>query len=155
MIGFEPNLVKTEEESFHADLILFMPGMSGPAWSVESQMPLSEGGLIKANAFCQVEGFEKTYVAGDSGSFPGPDWQAKQAHAADLQATAASHNLVESLNGGTNFLPFKHELVCILDTLSHGILIKRTESGTTLLPPCRLLHFAKRALEWWYLRQYR
>jgi len=25
-------------------------------------------------------------VAGDSGSFPGPDWMPKQAHMADLQA---------------------------------------------------------------------
>lgn len=155
MVGFEPNLVKTEGEEFSADLILFMPGMTGPAWSIESQMPLSEGGLIKANEFCQVERCENTYVAGDSGSFPGADWQAKQAHAADLQAISASHNLVESLNGGTHFLPFKPEIVCIVDTLTHGIFIKRTEAGTTLLPPCRLFHLAKRAFEWWYLRQYR
>jgi len=155
MVGFEANKVKTEAETFEADLILFMPGMTGPAWSMDSEMPLSEGGLIKANEFCQVEGLKNTYVAGDSGSFPGPDWQAKQAHAADLQAVSASHNLIESLNGRSNFQPIKHELVCIVDTLTHGIFIKRTEAGTTLLPPCRLLHLAKRAFEWWYLRSYR
>lgn len=155
MKGFEANKVITEGGEISADLILFMPGMTGPAWAADSDMPLSEGGLIKANEFCQVEGLEKTYVAGDSGSFPGPDWQAKQAHAADLQATKAAENLVKALNNQTNFEPFKHELICIIDTLSHGILIKRTEAGTTMLPPCRLMHLAKRTFEGFYLRKYR
>ena len=155
MVGFEEKLVKTEGGEFHADLILFMPGMTGPAWLPNSALPQSEGGMIKANMFAQVEGLENTYVAGDAGSFPGPDWQAKQAHAADLQAVSAANNLVKSLNGQTDFEAFKHELICIVDTLKHGIFIKRTESGTTLLPPLRLLHFAKRMFEWLYLRQYR
>ena len=155
MVGFEENLVKTEAEVFEADLILFTPGMTGPAWLVNSELPKSEGGLIKANQYAAVEGFENVYVAGDSGSFPGPEWQAKQAHAADLQAKTAANNLVKSLKGHTNFETFKHEIVCIVDTLSHGILVKRTENGTTLLPACRLMHYAKRAFEWLYLRQYK
>lgn len=153
--GFESNKVMMEGGEIEADLILFMPGMTGPAWSQDSAIAKSEGGLIKANEFCQVNGLEKTYVAGDSGSFPGPDWQAKQAHMADLQAEAASHNLIAELNGQANFKTFKHELICIIDTLSHGMLIKRTEKGTLMLPPCRLMHFAKRFFESWYLRQYR
>jgi len=155
MAGFEAKKVKTEGGEFDADLILFMPGMTGPAWLANSDLPKSAGGMIVANMFAQVEGYTNVYVAGDAGSFPGPDWQAKQAHAADLQAVAAAKNLVKSLKGQTDFEEFKHELICIVDTLSHGILIKRTEKGTTLLPPCRLLHFAKRAFEWMYLRQYR
>jgi len=39
-------------------------------------------------------------IAGDAGSFPGPDWQPKQAHMADLQAVTAAKNLVRKLNGG-------------------------------------------------------
>lgn len=155
MIGFEANKVKTENEEFDADLILFMPGMTGPAWLANSDLPKSDGGMIKANMYTQVEGYENVFVAGDAGSFPGPDWQAKQAHAADLQATVAAKNLMNSLNGNDNMESFKHELICIVDTLSHGILVKRNEKGCTLLPPCRLMHFAKRGFEWWYLRQYR
>lgn len=155
MVGFEANKVKTENEEFDADLILFMPGMTGPAWLANSDLPKSEGGMIKANMYTQVEGYDNVFVAGDAGSFPGPDWQAKQAHAADLQATVAAKNLMNSLNGNDNMESFKHELICIIDTLSHGILVKRNEKGCTLLPPCRLMHFAKRGFEWWYLRQYR
>ncbi|MDR9497839.1 MAG: FAD/NAD(P)-binding oxidoreductase [Hydrogenovibrio sp.] len=155
MTGFEANKVLTEGGEIEADMILFMPGMTGPDWVADSDMVKSEGGLIKANEHCQVEGLEKTYVAGDSGSFPGPEWQAKQAHAADLQAVTASRNLAKELNGQNDFERIKHELVCIIDTLSHGVLIRRTEKGTLLLPPCRLMHFAKRFFEKWYLRQYR
>ena len=155
MLGFEENKVLTEGGEIAADLILFMPGMTGPAWSADSEIARSEGGLIKANGFCQVEGLEKTYVAGDSGSYPGPDWQAKQAHMADLQAVAASRNLVRELKGANDFETFKHELVCIIDTLSHGVLIKRDEGRSLMLPPCRLMHYAKRFFEYWYLKQYR
>ncbi len=153
--GFEANKVLTEGGDIEADLILFMPGMTGPAWLQNSPLPQSEGGLIKANAQAQVEGFEKVYVAGDAGSYPGPEWQAKQAHAADIQAEVAARNLISELNGQIPQAYIKHELICIIDTLSHGILVKRTEKGTTLLPPCRLMHLAKQLFEWWYLRQYR
>ncbi|MDP2506634.1 MULTISPECIES: NAD(P)/FAD-dependent oxidoreductase [unclassified Oceanobacter] len=155
MKGFEANKVITEGGAIDADLILFMPGMTGPAWSQESAIAKSEGGLIKANEYCQVEGMDKTYVAGDSGSYPGPEWQAKQAHMADLQAKAASRNLLAELKGSQQFETFKHELVCIIDILSQGILIKRTERKSLLLPPLRLMHYAKRFFEYWYLRQYR
>ena len=155
MVGFEENKVITEGGEFDADLILFMPGMTGPDWLASSELPKSEGGMIRADMHAKVEGYDQVYVAGDAGSFPGPEWQAKQAHAADIQAKTAANNLIKSIDGQTDFEEFKHELICIVDTLSHGILIKRTEKGTTLLPPCRLMHFAKRAFEWLYLRQYR
>lgn len=155
MKAFESNKVITEGGEIAADMILFMPGMTGPAWSQDSEITKSEGGLIKANEFCQVAGMEKTYVAGDSGSYPGPDWQAKQAHMADLQAASASYNLIAELNGRQDFKTFKHELLCIIDTLSHGMLIKRTEQGTVMLPASRIMHFAKRFFEYWYLRQYK
>lgn len=155
MKAIESNKVITEGGEIEADMILFMPGMTGPAWSQNSEIIKSEGGLIKANKFCQVEGMEKTYVAGDSGSFPGPDWQAKQAHVADLQAAAASYNLLSELNGKSDFKTFKHELLCIIDTLSHGIVIKRTEKGTFMLPQLIVMHYAKRVFERLYLRQYK
>lgn len=155
MVGFEADKVITDGGEFNADLILFMPGMTGPMWSQNSDIVKSEGGLIKANEFCQVEGLEKTYVAGDSGSYPGPDWQAKQAHMADLQAIAASRNLITEFQQSDHYETFKHELICIVDTLSHGVLIKRTEKGTFMLPSCRIMHFAKRLFESIYLRQYK
>ncbi|WP_366931086.1 FAD-dependent oxidoreductase [Thiofilum sp.] len=90
MKGFEANKVKTEGGEFAADLILFMPGMTGNSWFDNSELPRSAGGLVQADKHCKVAGLDKVYVAGDSGSFPGPDWMPKQAHMADLQAEAAA-----------------------------------------------------------------
>ncbi len=152
MKGFEANKVKTEGGDFDADLILFMPGMTGNKWFKTSQLPLSEGGLLKANKHCQVDGLSNVYVAGDSGSFPGPGWMPKQAHMADLQAETAAENLINSLNDKPAEAIFKAELMCIVDSNNKGVFTLRTESRQFVLPPMRIFHWAKRFFEWWYLR---
>jgi len=152
---FEVDKVVTEGGEFAADLILFMPGMTGNTWFDATDLPRSPGGLLQADAQCRIPGMERTYVVGDSGSFPGPDWMPKQAHMADLQAAAAAENLLAELKGRTANVTFKVELVCIVDAIEHGTLIWRTPERNWLLPPTRLLHWAKRAFERHYLRQYR
>ncbi len=155
MVRFDADRVVTEGGEFHADLILFMPGMTGNAWFDATPLPRSPGGLIQADAHCRVPGFERVVVAGDSGSFPGPDWMPKQAHMADLQAAAAAANLLGDLNGQASSETFKVELMCIVDALDQGTPILRTEQRNTMLPSSKLFHWAKRAFEWHYLRQYR
>jgi sulfide:quinone oxidoreductase len=66
-----------------------MPGMTGNTWFDATDPPRSPGGFIAADKHCHAEGWPHVYVAGDGGSFPGPDWMPKQAHMADLQADAA------------------------------------------------------------------
>ncbi len=155
LTGFEADRVRTEDGNIPADLILFMPGMSGPAWAAEGGLPLSDGGFFQADAHCQVAGSDRVYVAGDSGSYPGPDWLPKQAHIADLQAKTAAENLLLALAGKPPVARFKVELICIVDTLDRGILVYRDEKRALMLPPCRLFHWAKRFFEWQYLRPYR
>jgi len=155
MRGFEPNKVKTEGGEFEANLIMFMPGMTGNTWFDNSTLPRSEGGLIRANRHCKVESMERVYVAGDSGSFPGPDWMPKQAHMADLQAQATAKNLMGELNGTSTDATFKVELICIVDSNNKGMLVSRTEKKNLMLPGSIVFHWMKRGFEWWYLRQYR
>ena len=155
MVRFEADRVVTEGGEFAADLILFMPGLTGPAWLDQTELPKSPGGMIQADAQCRVPGWERVYVAGDAGSFPGPDWMPKQAHMADLQARAAAANLLVELAGQTPAATFKTELICILDMLDRGMLVWRTPERLITLPPTRFGHLAKRFYEWWYLRQYR
>lgn len=153
--GFEGDRVITEGGEIPADLILFMPGMTGPEWATDSALPHSEGGLIQADEHCRVPGLERVYVAGDSGSFPGPDWMPKQAHMADLQAAAAVRNLVAELAGGPVVATFRTELVCIIDSLDGGTLVYRDPRRVIVLPGGRLFHWMKRFFEWYYVRQYR
>lgn len=155
MKKFEADKVMTEGGEFNADLILFMPGMTGNKWFDNSELPRSAGGLIKANKHCKVEGMAHVYVAGDSGSFPGPDWMPKQAHMADLQAEAAAKNLIAEFKGETADATFKVELVCIVDSCNKGMMVSRTESKNRVLPANKAMHWAKKGFEWWYLRQYR
>ena len=149
------NSVTTEGGTFEADLILFMPGMTGNQWFDQTNLPRSPGGLLKADPQCRVEGFSQVYVAGDSGSFPGPDWMPKQAHMADLQAEAAAKNLLAAFRGQTPSETFKVELVCIVDSQTSGMLVARTEKRNIVMPNLVVFHWLKRFFEWWYLRQYR
>ncbi|OOZ36897.1 NAD(P)/FAD-dependent oxidoreductase [Solemya velesiana gill symbiont] len=155
MKGFTDNKVTTEGGEFEADLILFMPGMTGNQWFDNTALPRSEGGLIRADRQCRVEGMDHVYVAGDSGSFPGPDWMPKQAHMADLQAETAASNLVAEFNGEVPDKTFKVELVCIVDSQTTGMLVARTEKHNLVMPQMAAFHWLKRLFEWWYLRQYR
>jgi len=155
MKAFEANRVITEGGEFAADMILFMPGMTGNLWFDNTDLPRSDGGLLKANAFCQVEGLERVYVAGDSGSFPGPEWMPKQAHMADLQAITAVANLLAELAGKPATETFKSELLCIIDSYNKGMLVARTEKRNFVLPSMLPLHWVKRYFEWMYLRKYR
>ena len=155
MKQFEANKVITEGGEFAADLIMFMPGMTGNTWFDNSSLPRSKGGLISANRHCKVEGMACVYVAGDSGSYPGPDWMPKQAHMADLQAEAAAKNLVAELENSDADATFKIELICIVDSNNSGMLVSRTEKNNVMLPGSIVFHWLKRVFEWWYLRKYR
>jgi len=152
--SFENNVVKTEGGEIPADLILFMPGMTGPAWMQGTPLPVSPGGMIQADALCQVNGMERVYVAGDAGSFPGPEWMPKQAHMADLQATAAAKNIALNLAGKPASEQFKVELLCIIDSLDKGMLVYRSERRSLALPSMRPLHWAKKYFEKTYLRHF-
>ena len=154
MKRFDADRVVTEGGEFRADLILFMPGMTGNAWFDQTELARSTGGLLKADAQCRVEGSEHVYVVGDSGSFPGPDWMPKQAHMADLQAAAAAENLLMGLRGETPSATFKVELICIIDAIDHGTLVFRNLQRQIILPSSRLLHWTKRIFEGKYLKQY-
>jgi sulfide:quinone oxidoreductase len=55
--GFTADKVMTEGGDIPADLILFMPGMTGNAWFDNTKLPRSPGGLLKADQYCRFEGW--------------------------------------------------------------------------------------------------
>ncbi len=152
---FEAHNIITEGGEIGTDLILFMPGLTGPAWLAEAGLPLSPGGMIAADAMCRVKDRPNVWVVGDAGSYPGPDWLAKQAHQADLQAKAAAANIAAVLQSREPTTEFKSELICIIDTMKTGILVYRNPSRNFISPQTRLFHWAKRAFEKQYTLSYR
>ena len=155
ILGFTERVVKTESAELPADLILFMPGLTGPAWAAQSGIELSAGGFFPADDTCAVRGCEKVWVAGDAGSYPGPDWLPKQAHMADLQARAAAENLLLALAGQPPVAKPRPELICIVDSVNSGMLVYRDAKRSLMLPASRLFHWAKRYFETHYLRAFR
>jgi len=155
LVRIEAKKVVTEGGEIDADLILFMPGLTGPAFLGNSDLPLSPGGMIVADTKCRVEGRPNTWVVGDSGSFPGPDWMPKQAHQADLQAKAAAANLAAVLAGRDPVTDFRPELICIVDTLDAGMLVFRNPRFNFVGPKMKIFHWLKRFFEGWYLRAFR
>ena len=152
---FEADRVITDKGEFPADVILFMPGMTGNRWFDQTDLPRSPGGLIQADEFCRARDTERIYVVGDAGSYPGPEWLPKQAHTADLQAKAAARNLCKELDGKSPSHRFKAELMCIVDMHDKAMLVTRTEKASRVTPPFIAFHWAKRLFEWNYLRKYR
>ncbi|GIX34431.1 MAG: hypothetical protein KatS3mg126_0210 [Lysobacteraceae bacterium] len=153
-VAFEADAVQLERHRLESAMTVFMPGLTGPEWLEQSPLPRSPGGFVVADAHCQVPGFAHVFVAGDCGSYPGPDWLPKQAHQADLQADVAARNLLDSLRGRPPRARFKAELFCIVDTLDRGLLVRRTERSAHSLPPLRAMHWAKALFERIYLRRY-
>lgn len=155
MVRIEPAKVVTEGGEIAADLILFQPGMTGPAWLANADLPLSTGGMVLSDGLCRVADRPGIWVAGDAGSFPGPDWMPKQAHQADLQAKAAAANIAATLKGEAPKTTFEAELVCIMDSLDRGMLVFRRGKINIVLPALKPLHWLKRMFENHYLRAYR
>ncbi len=153
--SFSADKVHTEGGDIGADLILFMPGMTGPGFAANSALPLSPGGFLQADAYCQVPGMPGIYVVGDAGAYlDAPDWLPKQGHSADLQAKAAIHNALRHLQGQEADMAFRHELICIVDSLDGGNLVYRSPNMARVVPGS-WWHLAKRAFEWRYLGPYR
>ncbi|MBF0154748.1 MAG: FAD-dependent oxidoreductase [Magnetococcales bacterium] len=153
--AFEARRVSTEGGDIPADLVLFLPGLTGPAWLANTGLTLSPGGFLQADAHGRVGGGERVYVAGDAGSFPGPEWRAKQGHMAELQARAAASNLYAELTGGSACHTFRTELICIVDTLDQGMLVSRFKRFSLILPPTPLMHWLKEWLERRAIEPYR
>ncbi|PID36865.1 MAG: pyridine nucleotide-disulfide oxidoreductase [Rhodobacterales bacterium] len=155
-IAIEADRVVTERAEHPSDLTLFMPGLTGPAWLMNNaDLPKSEGGFIAADEMCRVKDTPQTYVIGDSGSYPGPEWLAKQAHQADLQAVAAVANILDEMAGKPPTHRFKPELICIIDMLDRGVLVYRNQSRSFFLPMGRPGTWAKSLFEHRYLKKYR
>ena len=155
ILGFDADRVILGSVELKSELTVFIPELVGPAWAIQSDLPLSEDGFIRADASCRVLGFEENvYVAGDAGYFPTPAWIPKHGHTANHHALALARNLIGDLRGERTTHTFRQEFVYIVDTLEGGLLVFRDEkrSGTWRNS---LLHWAKRLFIWVYLYEYR
>ena len=154
--GFEADKVITEGGEFAADLILFMPGMTGNQWFDNTELPRSAGRHDpgRSSTARSPAGTRSTWPAtravspARTGCPSRPTWPT-------CRPAAAVANLMDAFQGKAASHTFKAELVCIVDTRSSGMLVARTANRNLVLPSFIGFHWAKRLFEWNYLRQYR
>lgn len=151
---FEPDEVVTGTAEIASDLTIFMPGMRGPTWLEASELPRTDSGHVAVDEHARAHGLAPVYAVGASAALPGPDGQAKPAHAAELQAATAVRNLVGELAGRAPTARVRHEIVCVLDDLDRGVFVYRDRRRQIVLPPLRAAHWLKLALERMFLRRY-
>ena len=98
--AFESKSVVFEDESkLNADLILFIPASAGHSVLKTSDLPLTDGGFIKIDNNCKVQGIHDVYAIGDIAAIEGPEWVAKQGHIAELMGRNAAYNIIETEKG--------------------------------------------------------
>lgn len=113
-----------------ADLVLYSPEMTGPAFARGSCLPLSAGGHIDVDRYGQVKGLSNVFAAGDCAAHENPPpWVPHQAHMAQLRAKAAAQNMKAALNGKSPTSRYRHELSCILDMENDALWMHMAEDG--------------------------
>ncbi|PIE42434.1 MAG: pyridine nucleotide-disulfide oxidoreductase [Gammaproteobacteria bacterium] len=153
--GFEDNKVLLDDSVINADLTLFQPGMTGAGWLDNTGLPRSPAGLVQADEHTQVAGWSKTYVVGDAGSYPGPDWQPKLGVNAVIQAKVAAVNVINDIKKPKRAKQsITVKMIYIIDMLNRGMLVKRSEKGIKILPALRIFHRLKILVEKKHLKKF-
>lgn len=126
----EGGLIDPDGAFRKADLVLYSPEMTGPAFAHGSCLPLSAGGHIDVDRYGQVKGLSNVFAAGDCAAHENPPpWVPHQAHMAQLRAKAAARNMRAVLAGRPAAARYRHELSCILNMENDALWMHVAEDG--------------------------
>lgn len=154
IIRFEANEVIFEDESrLESDLIMFIPAGDAHPLIKESDLPLSSGGFIRINDYCEIEAVNGWYAIGDSAALEGPEWKAKQGHVAEVMARNAAHNnaITLGLKMGTKKGYKEHlTILCLMDMGNGAGLVYRNATKALLIPLPIIGHWLKIGWGWYY-----
>jgi sulfide:quinone oxidoreductase len=151
---FAPDGVVTDDGTVASDLTVFSPALAGPDFLAAGDLPVTASGHVAVDERACVPGLERVYAVGDAAAFPGPGWQSKQAHTAELQAETAARNLAAELAGRRPIETVRHEVIHVVDGLGSSAFMLHNTRHLWRLPPTRLGHYLKLGLEAESLRKY-
>ncbi len=144
--SFEPSGVVFDDDSvLKSELTLFIPASAGHIVLKNSDLPLTEAGLIKIDETCLVTGTNNIYAAGDIAAIEGPKWKAKQGHIAELMGRQAAYNIIMSETGSSIRKSYKEHLniLCIMDTGNGAAFVFRNDNWAFAIPMPGLGHWLK------------
>lgn len=130
-----------------ADLLLFIPGVSGHSALRASDLPLTDAGFVKIDDTGLVEGTDNVYAAGDIAAIEGPDWRAKQGHTAEIMARNAAHNIAAVETGEPDREGYQAHLsiLCVMDTGNGAAFVYRGRRRNFIIPLPIVGHWMKKA----------
>jgi sulfide:quinone oxidoreductase len=135
-----------DDSKLESDFTMFIAAGAGPALLKESDLPLSEGGFIKIDNFCQVSGYPNVFAIGDIAAFEGPEWIAKQGHIAELMGRNAAYNIIGTENGTPKRKGYQEHLniLCVMDTGDGAAFVFRNGAKAVMIPMQIVGHWLKK-----------
>jgi sulfide:quinone oxidoreductase len=146
---FEPGQVIFKQgEPLQADLIIFTPGLKGPAVLENSDLPLTEVGFVRADESCRVAGSDDVYAVGDVAALTGPEWKAKQGHLAEVMARNVAHDITarekqQSSGAKKSYVP-ELCILCVMDTGDGAAYVYRDDEKSKIVPMPMVGHWLKK-----------
>jgi sulfide:quinone oxidoreductase len=142
----ERGVVFEDDSLLESDLTVFIPGTAGHPLLQKSDLPLNEAGFIRIDDHGLVEGTNNVYAAGDAAALEGPAWRAKQGHTAELMATNAVFNIVQSEKHAAERRGYQEHLsiLCIMDTGDGAAFVYRNKTRNMVIPLPFIGHWLKR-----------
>lgn len=135
-----------DDSKLESDFTMFIAAGAGPALLKESDLPLSEGGFIKIDNFCQVNGYSNIFAIGDIAAFEGPEWIAKQGHIAELMGRNTAYNILETEKGSVKRKGYQEHLniLCVMDTGDGAAFVFRNGQKAVMIPMPIVGHWLKK-----------
>ncbi len=151
ILEFKPDGISFEGDIFlKSDLTMFIPAGSGHKVFEDSDLPLSEAGLIKIDDYCMVK--ESVFAIGDCVELRGPSWRAKQGHVAEVMARAVAFNINAIDKGEKERKGYLEHLniLCIMDSGDGASFIYRSDKKAFMIPLPIVGHWLKKGWGWYY-----
>ena len=147
----EDGIVFEDESKLQSDFTMFIPAGDGHTVFAKSDLPLNEAGFIKINDYCEVEGFENIYAAGDSVALEGPQWRAKQGHIAEVMGRNIAHNIRVKENGNADKKGYQAHIniLCVMDSGDGAAFVFRNDKGGKMIPLPVIGHWLKKGWGWY------
>lgn len=151
---FEKDKVVFEDESFlKSDLTMFIPAGRGHDIFKDSGLPVSDGGFVLIDEFCEVQDNPKVYAIGDSAYIKGPDWRAKQGHIAEVMARNTANNIAidAGIKSGEKKSYIEHlNILCVMDSGDGAAFVYRDNKRGLMIPMPIVGHWLKQAWGWYF-----
>ena len=158
----EDGIIFEDNSKLESDFTMFIPAGDGHPILQNSDLPLSEAGLVKINDYCEIEhdfdesqqsedGIYNVFAIGDCVAMQGPDWRAKQGHVAEVMARNVAFNIKQITLGSPERKGYADHIniLCVMDSGDGAAFVYRDNKGGKMIPMPVIGHWLKKGWGWY------